>query len=213
MSQDRIRSIGLTGGIGSGKSSVSRLLRDFGAHVLDADALVHQLQVRGNVLWSHFFEELGWPYVDATGDLLRSKISRRLFSDHMFRRHIGDMVHPVVRQELKLSLAALKKAQIRLAVLDIPLLLESTWAKEVDEVWVVYATIEQQRQRVMDRDDLSSEEADQRIRSQMALARKIARADRVINNTGSFDHLKREVFTLWEHVGGLTAVSDEFEDS
>ncbi|MCL5063922.1 MAG: dephospho-CoA kinase [Firmicutes bacterium] len=200
MGSPRTPCIGLTGGIGSGKSSVSRLLRQYGAEVLDADAIVHQLQARGNLLWSRYFQDLGWPYFDASGELLRSKVSRRLFSDSQFQQHISAVVHPIVHNVIQRHLREWQSTAFRPLILDIPLLLESSWADAVDEVWVVYATIEQQRQRVIDRDGLNGKEVDRRIASQMALAQKITQADRIINNTGSLDHLKREVFTLWEQV-------------
>ncbi len=200
MGSPRIPCIGLTGGIGSGKSSVSRLLRQYGAKVLDADAIVHHLQARGNLLWSRYFQDLGWSCFDASGELLRSKVSRRLFSDSQFQQHISAVVHPIVYSVIQRHLREWQSTASLPIILDIPLLLESSWAEAVDEVWVVYATIEQQRQRVIDRDGLNGKEVDRRIASQMALAQKITQADRIINNTGSFDHLKREVFTLWEHV-------------
>ncbi len=181
--------------------------------MLDADAIVRQLQTRGEPLWLRYFETLGWAYVDFDGHLLRRKLSRRLFSDPSFRRQVNALVHPVVRDAITRSLTAFGQDVASPVVLDIPLLLESPWAKAVDEVWVVYATEDQQRQRIMDRDQLSPPEANQRIRSQMAMASKVAKADRVINNTASLTHLKREVCSLWEHVGGSAAVGEDFGDA
>ena len=213
MSRTPLKIIGLTGGIGSGKSSVSRILRQYGASVLDADALVHQLQSRGQLVWSVLFDAFGWPFFDADGRLARRKMARHIFRNPTLRHELGDLIHPWVRQELLRQMKALQARGVTPIILDIPLLLESGWDQEVDEVWVIYATVSQQRARIIERDGLAPSEADQRIQSQMALAQKVARADRVINNTGSLDQLEREVRTLWEHIGDCAVTTESFVGS
>ncbi len=200
--------MGLTGGIGSGKSTVSQMLQTLGASVIDADLLVHRMQMRGQSLWMKYFQELGLAMVDAHGQLLRRKIARRMFLDDTFRVYVSGLVHPLVQGEIARIQADLEQQGKGLIVLDIPLLIESQWDSRVDQVWVVYATLDQQCRRVQERDGLSREDAELRINSQMGLSQKMARADVVINNTGSLDHLKREVMNLWEHVGAYAAIDD-----
>lgn len=182
------------------------MLQTLGASVIDADLLVHRMQVRGQSLWMKYFQELGFSMVDAHGHLLRRKIARRMFSDDTFRVYVSGMVHPLVQAEIAHTQAELERQGKNLIVLDIPLLIESQWDSRVDQVWVVYATLAQQYRRLQERDGLSREDAELRINSQMGLSQKMARADVVINNTGSLDHLKREVMSLWEHVGAYAAI-------
>ncbi len=200
--QTKPRLIGLTGGIGSGKSTVSRMLREQGASVVDADAVVRQLQERGQALWQLLFDQLGWPFFDAHGNLLRKRLASRLFSDERFRRELGTITHPIIRTVLNERHRALAAKGVSPIILDIPLLFESHWDQTVDEIWVVVASDSQQRTRIMARDGISEEEAQQRIQAQWPLAEKSARADRIIDNRGDLAQLEREVLSLWERVGG-----------
>ncbi len=189
--------VGLTGGIGSGKSSVASILRERGAFVIDADAIVHQLEARGRPGWRALREEFGWPVLTTSGDLMRRKLGRRIFLDPGVRRRVDDLIHPLVRGQLYDMLEQWEGAGGRLAVIDIPLLVENGWDVEVNEMWVVYVTREQQRRRIMARDGLSRDDAERRIAAQLPLAAKLTRAHRVINNTGSYGQLKREVEAVW----------------
>lgn len=193
--------IGLTGGIASGKSTVSRYLRTWGIPVIDADEIVRQSQMRGQEGWRQIFEVWGWRALDAHGALYRRKIAYAMFRDPRMRETMGTLLHPLVRKEITNQVQDLAASAAPLVVLDIPLLLESDWSRSVDEVWLVYATVEQQRQRLMARDRLTREDADRRILAQTSLFEKMTRSQRIINNTGSLEILEREVRHLWEHAG------------
>ncbi len=196
--------IGLTGGIGSGKSSVARILQELGAWVIDADAIVHELEARGKPGWRALHEEFGWSVLTASGDLMRRKLGARIFSDPRARLRVDGLIHPLVRHQLYSMLEKWAAAGGRVAVIDIPLLVENAWDREVDEVWVVYVTHEQQRLRIMARDGLGADDAERRIAAQLTLSTKLRRAHRAINNTGSYRELKREVEAVW--LDGLDSV-------
>lgn len=192
--------IGLTGGIGSGKSEVSRILARLGAPIIDADEITRRLEVRGAEGWAHLMREFGWPLVDAEGALLRRKLARLAFRDRRQLARLNALIHPLVRREMERELLRLEAQGARVAVLDIPLLVETGITGRVDEVWVVYSTPAQQMRRIMGRDRIGRGAALERIAAQMPLDQKLAYADRVINNTGTRGALKQEVQALWQDV-------------
>ncbi|MCY0877848.1 MAG: dephospho-CoA kinase [Firmicutes bacterium] len=195
-----MRVIGLTGGIGSGKSSVSRLLRAEGAWVIDADEIAHHLQTRGGAIWRQIVDTFGWWVLEPNGQLNRRKLGYRIFGNEKERQQLNALVHPAVHREMFRRLDEAKVQGCQVAILDVPLLIEGGLYRKVDEVWVVYATPEQQVSRIRSRDHLSPEAATTRIRAQMPLHEKLAYADRVIDNTGSLDELEKAVHQLWHEV-------------
>lgn len=194
-----MRVVGLTGGIGSGKSEVSRILRELGAPVIDADALTHQCQERGEDVWRAVWRRYGWGILSQDGELLRRKLGHVIFRDAAEREALNQIVHPAVRQKIRDRLNDLTSLGHRVVVLDIPLLLEGDWREGVDEIWVVYSDPDQQLARVMQRDHLGPEEAQRRIAAQIPLADKIRYADHVIDNQGSLSSLREQVKQLWHN--------------
>ncbi len=195
-----MRVIGLTGSIGTGKSQVSRILRELGAPVIDADALTHDLQQRGQALWQAVRRHYGWSILGPNGQILRRKLGRRIFRDPAQRQDLNGLVHPVVRQHIAQRVAELSQQGYPVVVLDIPLLIEGHWHEVVDEIWVVYAPMHLQLQRVIRRDRLGEAEALRRIRSQMPIDEKIRYADHIIDNQGSLDLLTEQVTRLWHNL-------------
>lgn len=194
-----MRVVGLTGGIGSGKSEVSRILRELGAPVIDADALTHQCQERGEDVWRAVWRRYGWGILSQDGELLRRKLGHVIFRDAAEREALNQIVHPAVRQKIRDRLNDLTSLGHRVVVLDIPLLLEGDWREGVDEIWVVYSDPDQQLARVMQRDHLGPAEAQRRIAAQIPLADKIRYADHVIDNQGSLSSLREQVKQLWHN--------------
>lgn len=192
-----MRVIGLTGGIGSGKSQVSAILHELGAPIVDADRITHRSQARGQAVWRRIWDDFGWAVLDANGELWRRKLGYQVFHQPKARMHLNALVHPIVRQTMKECLDALRARGEPLAVLDVPLLIEGGQHKMVDEVWVVYTDLARQIQRVMARDRVDRTEAERRIAAQMPLDSKLAYAGRVIDNRGSLDDLKEVVTRLW----------------
>lgn len=192
-----MRVIGLTGGIGSGKSQVSAILHELGAPIVDADRVTRLCQARGHEVWRRIWEDFGWAVIDANGELWRRKLGYQVFHQEKARAHLNELVHPAVRHTMKALLDALRARGETIAVLDVPLLIEGGQHKMVDEVWVVYTDVDRQIQRVVARDHVDPTEAERRIAAQMPLESKLRYAARVIDNRGSLDDLKEVVTRLW----------------
>ncbi|HHX28068.1 MAG: dephospho-CoA kinase [Bacillota bacterium] len=194
--------IGLTGGIASGKSTVSEILRSLGATIIDADAITRELQSPGSEALREIQEAFGDDIILPDGTLDRRKLGRVVFSSERSRHILDSIIHPRVigrtKEILKeLAQSAPGKSPVAVAVVDAPLLLEAGADAVVDEVWVVALPRDQQAERLMKREGYSAEEAFSRIDSQMPLEEKEKRADRVIDNSGTPEETKEQVFTLW----------------
>ena len=193
-----MRIIGLTGGIACGKSTVSRALRALGAAIIDADALAHELSQPGQPIFNAYVECFGREIVTAGGTLDRAAIAARVFADPAVRAEVDAIAHPLIRTAAEERLRAARAAGKRAAVLDVPLLFEAGWDVLADEVWVVALPAEEQLARLLARDKSMSEgEARARISAQMPLAEKCARADIVIDNSGTVKETRECIEQLW----------------
>lgn len=204
------RVVGLTGGIGSGKSTVATLLRDLGAVVIDADAIVHEMQEAGKPLLAEMVAAFGPDILDANGALDREALGRIVFSDPAQRARLGAIVHPKVGAEMAHRLAAARASGAPLVVLDVPLLLEGREAGRgapapYECVIVVWAPEGAQLERQMRRDGRDRDEALRRIRSQMSLDEKRRLADHVIDNSGSPEETEQQVRALYQRLVTDTA--------
>ncbi len=190
--------IGLTGGIACGKSTVSRALRAHGAAIIDADALAHELSQPGQAIFNAYVERFGRGIVTAGGTLDRAAIAARVFADPTVRTEVDAITHPLIRAAAEERLRAARAAEKRAAVLDVPLLFEAGWDALADEVWVVALPAEEQLARLLTRDKSMSEgEARARISAQMPLTEKCARADIVIDNSGTVEETRECIEQLW----------------
>ncbi len=190
--------IGLTGGIASGKSTVSGLLREqYGAVVLDADKVAHEIAEPGEPLWEAFVSRYGKERVLCKdGTLDREAIAEIVFHDAAERIWMDGAAHPLIKQRMFNQIAECKTAGEKLVVLDVPLLFEAGWETIPDEVWVVYVDQETQLQRLMHRNNLSEPLARERIASQMSMEEKRRRADVVIDNNGTQEETAAQVQRL-----------------
>ena len=203
------RVVGLTGGIGSGKSTVARLLASLGAVVIDADAIVHELQAAGTPLVARIAEAFGPEMLRPDGGLDRERLGKLVFSDPAARQRLNALVHPAVGAEMVRRLEAAKATGAPLVVLDIPLLLEGRATRAADpgrartasdlasEVIVVYAREAQQIERQVSRDGASREHATERVRAQLPIEEKRKLADHVIDNSGTLADTERQVRALY----------------
>jgi len=190
--------VGLTGGIASGKSLVAKVFRDLGAHVIDADKIVHELLEPGQQAWEevvgYFGPEILFP--DRTID--RRKLGEIVFKSAEKRAWLNQCLHPKVFEVYTAHVKHLcARAPHDIVVLDAALLIETGYHKKMDRVVVVYAGPEQQMERLTSRDRFSREQALARMRSQMPLGEKRKQADFVIENTGTREETEqqaREVF-------------------
>lgn len=178
--------IGLTGGIASGKSTVTAFLQQNGYQVIDADAVVHELQSKGNRLYAILVKEFGPSILLANGQLDRAKLGRLVFSNEERRKRLSDIQDAIIRKELFVRKEQLMQTE-RVFFMDIPLLYELDYSGIVDEVWLVYVDKYQQLERLIKRNGYSSQEARNRIDAQFSLDRKKVLADKVIDNSGDLD--------------------------
>lgn len=195
--------VGLTGGIGSGKSTVSRLLAERGAVIIDADAITRELQHPGTEVFSAMVERFGDGIVASDGTLDRQAVADRVFADPEALADLNAIVHPAVGAEIAQRLAAAADAPTPpgaagpVVVLDIPLLVE-TGRSDVAAVLVVDATEADQLSRLVDQRGLERGDAEARMARQATRSERLARADHVVDNTGDLDHLSAEVDRAWE---------------
>jgi dephospho-CoA kinase len=201
----RTRVVGLTGGIGTGKSRVAELLRALGAAVECSDRIVREIQAPGGRALGAIADTFGKEYLTPEGALDRPRLGQLVFADPAARRKLNDIIHPLVFLELSERLKRHAQAGAPVVVLDIPLLLEGRRAGRgsgagipFDEVVVVYADEATQIARVMARDKLSRADAEARVRAQMPIEEKRAMADTVIDNSGSWERAEHEVRALWK---------------
>ena len=197
--------IGLTGGIACGKSSVSAILKQKGAAVIDADKISHSLAEPGGMLYEMYVQHFGKDVLQ-DGVLDRRKIADIIYTDPKEKEWIDSKSHPVIACEMAKQLnAAMAESSAPAVILDVPLLFESGWQKYSDVVWTVAAKRDVQIERIIKRDGLSREEAEKRIDAQMPLDEKCRLADIVINNDGTEAELRQEVDSLWDSILGVRA--------
>ena len=193
------RRIGLTGGIASGKSSVGQWLKGQGIPVLDADLYARQALAPGQAASHAVMARYGNEVISAGSDPEAAELDREalgaiVFSDPTQRQWLEELVHPLVRQQFESNLNRLVSEPI--VVLMIPLLFEAGLDNLCTEIWVVDCLPEQQRQRLIDRNGLTMEDADRRIQSQWPLAKKVGLADQVIDNSGEPEGWRSQAFRL-----------------
>lgn len=187
--------IGITGGIASGKSTVSSYLRELGQIVIDADEVVHDLQKKGGALYQVLVGWLGTEILQADGELNRKKLAALLFGSNEKLAKSANLQNPIIRKELeKRCDRALQDNE--LVFLDLPLLYELGYEDWCNQVWLIYVDRETQIQRLMARNQLTKEEAQLRISRQMPLEEKRALADLVLENTGDLETLKSQIKQL-----------------
>ena len=192
--------IGITGGIASGKSTVSSYLRELGQIVIDADEVVHDLQKKGGALYQVLVGWLGTDILQADGELDRKKLAALLFGSNEKLAKSANLQNPIIRKELeKRRDRALQDNE--LVFLDIPLLYEQGYEDWCNQVWLIYVDRETQIQRLMARNQLTKEEAQLRISRQMPLEEKRDLADLVLKNTGDLETLKSQIKQLVIEMG------------
>lgn len=189
--------IGITGGIASGKSTVTNFLRQKGFEVVDADALVHQLQKPGGRLYQILVEHFGEKVLLEDGELNRPLLASLIFSNSEEREWSKLTQGQIIREELGSLRDKLAQTE-DVFFMDIPLLFEQDYASWFDETWLVYVSPDVQLERLMNRDHLSKESAEARLVSQWSLEEKKKLADHLLDNNGSRDQLLSQVVTLLE---------------
>lgn len=201
-----MRTIGLTGGIGTGKSAVAAVLRELGATVIDADEATRAVQARGSEGLRLLVEEFGPDIVTPDGELDRPRLADLAFRDAEARQRLNAIVHPLVRQWMAERQQEAVERGDPAVVMDIPLLFEARGADAFETVLLVYAPEELQLRRLTELRGMSEEQARARIGAQMPIEQKRRLATYVIENTGSLDELRRRVRDVWAELSDGLAV-------
>ena len=189
--------VGLTGGVATGKSTVAKMFKQCGAVVIDADGLARDVVKPGKPAWSEIVETFGKTVLNFDRTLNRQALSAIVFGNRAKLRCLERIIHPrVEREQARLTRRAARKYPNAVVIYDVPLLFEAGVDKRVDTIIVVTAGRETQIARLKKRNGLSCAEAIRRIRSQMPLAKKIQRADHVLQGTLSRPSLRRQVSRL-----------------
>lgn len=192
--------IGITGGIASGKSTVTNFLRQKGFEVVDADAVVHQLQNPGGRLYQMLVAHFGAKILLEDGELNRPLLASLIFNNSDEREWSKQTQGKIIRQELGTLRDKFYEIE-ELFFMDIPLLFEQDYASWFDETWLVYVSPDVQLKRLMKRNHLSKEAAEARLASQWSLEEKKKLANHLLDNNGSRDQLLSQVVTLLEGGG------------
>lgn len=187
-----IKIIGLTGGIASGKSTVVKEIRQAGYEVIDADQVVHELQRKGGRLYQALLNFFGPSILQEDGEIDRPKLSKMIFSSLENRDHSSRLQNQIIQEEL-MSRKEELEAKGKPFFMDIPLLIELDMRHWFNEIWLVYVDQDTQKQRLMNRNHYSEQEARDRIASQMPLQEKLKFADIVIDNNGSLQELTDQI--------------------
>ena len=197
--------IGITGGIASGKSTVTNFLRQQGFQVVDADAVVHQLQKPGGRLYQLLVHHFGQEIILENGELNRPLLASLIFSNPEEREWSKQTQGEIIREELAALRDQLTQTEA-IFFMDIPLLFEQDYSAWFDETWLVYVDRDVQVERFMKRDQLSKEVAESRLAAQWSLEKKKDLASHVLDNNGSRDQLVAQVVKLLE--GGDSCARD-----
>jgi dephospho-CoA kinase len=199
--------VGLTGGIGSGQSTVSSMLRNLGAVVIDADAIVHELQQPGQPLLAELADAFGAEILDAEGRLDRASLASRAFADATTLERLNKIVHPAVGKEMATRLEAQRETD-SVVVLDIPLLVENP-REGLCGTLVVDIPTDLAVERLVEFRSMKRDDAEARIAKQASREARRAIADRVIDNSGDLASLERQVADAWEWMTSLPAAAPD----
>lgn len=188
--------LGLTGGIATGKSTVTAMLRQRGIPVIDADAIAREVVEPGKPAYEAIVRHFGREILQPDGTLDRKRLGEIVFSDEAERLVLNSIVHPEVRRVMREQAEALERQGADIVFMDIPLLYESKLKPLVDKVVVVYVPADVQLRRLLERDELDEEQARKRMRAQLPIEEKRQWADYLIDNQGTREETERQVDQL-----------------
>jgi len=195
-----VKIVGLTGGIGTGKSTVSAMLHDLGATVIDADEATRAVQAPGSEGLRQLVAEFGDGILTAGGELDRARLAEIAFNDPEARQRLNAIVHPLVRLWMAERQQEAVERGDPLVVMDIPLLFEARGAGAFETVVLVYAPEDLQLRRLVELRGMPEDSARARIAAQLPIEEKRRLATHVIENTGSLDELRRRVRQVWREL-------------
>lgn len=190
--------IGLTGGIGTGKSTVSRFLAKLGAVTMDLDKVGHEALKPGGEAYKKIISEIGGDILTADGEIDRTRLGQIVFKDREALQRLNGILHPIIDDIINTRLKEYKRQGVKVVVLEAAAMLESGRTGQFDEIWVTIAPVETALGRLTNRPGFSEEEAKKRIQSQLSGEEKLKHADVVIDTACTFKELKEKVRAEWQ---------------
>lgn len=194
--------VGLTGGIATGKSTVSAMLEELGSVIIDADLIARKIVEPGEKAWKEIIDSFGREFLNQDGTINRQRLGELVFDNSADLEKLNRITHPLIVEEIRLAVAKWRQRKDKpiLLVIDAALLIEVKLHLLVEEVWLVKCNREEQIKRLMARNNLSYREALARIDSQMTIEEKEAYAHEVVDNSGSLSNTREQVNELWKRV-------------
>jgi len=189
--------IGLTGGIGSGKSTVSKFLKELGAVILDADKVGHEAFKPNTKAWHEVIATFGRQILTPSGEVDRKKLGEIVFSNPESLSRLNQIMHPKMYDMMKAQIEEYRQQGVAVVVLEAAVLIEANWTSLADEVWVTVAPEDKVLKRLKEQRGLDEEQTLARIRSQLSAEERAQHADVIINNDGDLDEVKAKVKELW----------------
>ena len=196
-SRGRMLVIGITGGIGTGKSEAARYMASLGAALIDADVVGHEAYKPHAEAWRRVVEAFGEGILQASGEIDRRSLGAIVFSDPEQLKKLNGIMHPLMARMVQERIEALEAEGAEVAVVEAALLYEAGWDSLVKEVWVTDSSEEEVIGRLSRRNGMSEEEARRRLASQMSRPERLSRADIVIDNSGDVAAMRRAIDELW----------------
>jgi dephospho-CoA kinase len=201
--RDLMLVVGLTGGIASGKSTVSLMFREAGIPVICADELAHEVVKPGSDALDKIRQTFGEEFIDSEGNLNRAAMARLVFKDKDKRKNLESIIHPRVAAEQGKLIRQFAVQGHNIVVVDVPLLYESGLEESFDMILVAYVPPEVQIQRLIARDKVTNKEARSRLDAQLPIDKKKKLAGRIIDNTGSVEHTREQVLRIIKELRAL----------
>ncbi|HEV8716350.1 MAG TPA: dephospho-CoA kinase [Candidatus Binatia bacterium] len=196
-----MKTIGLTGGIGAGKSTVSQILAELGAFIIDSDKVGHEIYLPGKEAWRQVVAEFGRDILAADQTIDRKKLGALVFASDVARKRLNALVHPLMFRDIRRRVTE-KRAEgfTQPIVVEAAILIEANWLPLVDEVWMVITGKSAVIERVAAQRGLSARDTEARIASQLSDSERLTYANVVIRNDGSVEDLRQQITTAWERL-------------
>ena len=202
--------VGLTGGVASGKTAVSRVLKEEGAYIIDADQIARELVQPHGPAWNELVRTFGRQILQEDGSIDRKKLADRVFVDPNQRKHLDQILHPLITEEMDRRTREIgEKNPEAIVVIDAPLLIEVGYHRRVDKLMVVVSTRTEQIERLKAREGINSEQALRILSSQMPVEEKVKLADFVIRNEGSLAEVREKAKKVFRELKKIALQRDE----
>jgi dephospho-CoA kinase len=195
---NNMKVIGLTGGIGSGKSTVARFIAKLGAEVVDLDKVGHDVLIKNGNAYKKTVREFGETILNQDGEIDRTKLGNIVFNDPMALKRLNNIVHPEIDKIVARKIEEYRQLGVKVVVLEAAVMQEAAKTKQADEIWVTVAPEETVLGRLIERSGFSTQDVKARIQSQMTNEERAKKADVVIVNDGTLDELKAKVKMEWD---------------